>query len=289
MRIFNFLENIFFAFLHKFYVKKFNFLYLDNSKRINLINKIFNQEIDGVIIKQFLSNEELNIFSNNLVKYKNNLTQEREIEWGHTIGEVLYVSSIDTNKYFENAKILKKELIQLFGFDIIDRLKNAISDLNNNITVEIAKSSNGVEYVANTIRFMEPGLGGAIEHVHLANLHGEIPNMATFSHLYDLSGQVSFFIQLQKPEKGGELKLFDLRYSDMPKKFENNLYSDLKVLRYIRSRRTQTVKIDSGDLVLFDGGNIWHSVTPVLGKITRITIGGFANYSKNKEKIIIWS
>jgi hypothetical protein len=43
------------------------------------------------------------------------------------------------------------------------------------------------------------------------------------------------------------------------------------------------------DLLFFYGGRIWHRVNPIEGATTRITLGGFAAFSKNDQDIYYWS
>jgi hypothetical protein len=49
------------------------------------------------------------------------------------------------------------------------------------------------------------------------------------------------------------------------------------------------IKPKKGDMILFQGGNIWHRVETVRGNIPRITFGGFIGISIDKTKFYYWS
>ena len=51
---------------------------------------------------------------------------------------------------------------------------------------------------------------------------------------------------------------------------------------------SKRLALEKGDLLLFDGGRIWHQVRPVLGQTNRVTIGGFTALSKNHRKVFYW-
>jgi len=44
-----------------------------------------------------------------------------------------------------------------------------------------------------------------------------------------------------------------------------------------------------GDMILFQGGQLWHRVATVEGAKDRITFGDFLGFFKDKNKIAYWS
>jgi hypothetical protein len=58
--------------------------------------------------------------------------------------------------------------------------------------------------------------------------------------------------------------------------------------RKIEEFNSQIIDLSPGDLILFDGGNIWHRVENLSGDRDRVTIGGFASISDEKE-MYVWA
>ncbi len=109
----------------------------------------------------------------------------------------------------------------------------------------------------------------------------------------DMDNQLSYFVVLQNPEGGGELTLYDLLWKDVQHKDhpENNDYViDLSgQRRYVSDLGQVAVQPMPGDLLIFHGGPIWHRVENIYGRIPRITLGGFINFSTNREHLYYWS
>tara|TARA_B110000037_G_C17118308_1_gene504712 strand:+ start:2967 stop:3140 length:174 start_codon:yes stop_codon:yes gene_type:complete len=53
--------------------------------------------------------------------------------------------------------------------------------------------------------------------------------------------------------------------------------------------KTVKIKPKKGDMIIFQGGEIWHRVELVKGKKSRYTIGGFMGFSLDDKEIIYWS
>ncbi len=146
------------------------------------------------------------------------------------------------------------------------------------------------------IRVLEPNKGGI--HLHSVNyFQKEFPDF--FTYLSDMSNtteQLSYFVVLRKPEGGGELSLYDLEWKEAQYKmdlFENNAIQKKDGTWVDVEDRKQIKKMyinpQPGDMVLFDGGQIWHRVEDILGSQSRITIGGFLTFSYDDSKIYYWA
>jgi hypothetical protein len=147
-----------------------------------------------------------------------------------------------------------------------------------------------------TFRYLVPYQG--LMSVHCANYFG-----TTFSEAYAhlnkkviAKNQMSYFIMLQEPEAGGELSLFNFRWQ--PGQTKATPHEDNEIIQpdgtkmYVQtdpSIRKNKIKPKKGDMILFQGGNIWHRVERVTGNTPRITFGGFLSLSHDKETIYYWS
>ena len=139
-----------------------------------------------------------------------------------------------------------------------------------------------------TIREYQPGYGGIKFHCgrHLQNAQPYY-----YRHYFGREHfrQLSYFVVLQEAEIGGELNLFDLRWNSSQKLVDGNnpkvivgqkeiIVSDLKKL---------AIDLKPGDMLVFNGSEIWHEVDDILGSVPRITLGGFMSIIYGD--LAIWS
>ncbi|PCH95437.1 MAG: hypothetical protein COB85_04585 [Bacteroidetes bacterium] len=107
-----------------------------------------------------------------------------------------------------------------------------------------------------------------------------------------LEDQLSYFIVLQEPNSGGELVLYDLLYKDTPDHLiEDSAFFNIpdERDRALEAYDNMIIKPKAGDMIIFDGGRIWHKVSEIEGALDRITIGGFMAFSNNDKSIYYWS
>ena len=147
-----------------------------------------------------------------------------------------------------------------------------------------------------TFRYLVPDKG--LMSVHCGNYFGK-----TFETFYQdltqtvaVENQMSYFVMLQEPEEGGELTLFNFRWKKGQTKKDNSENNEIiqpdGSKMYVEDNEyiiKDKIKPKKGDLILFQGGNIWHRVETVRGKTPRITFGGFIGVSIDKSKIYYWS
>jgi hypothetical protein len=152
------------------------------------------------------------------------------------------------------------------------------------------------KYPFATFRYLMPDKG--LMSVHCGNYFGQ-----TFEKFYShlntkvaTKDQMSFFIMLQEPEEGGELSLFNFRWIDGQTKVSS--VEDNEVIQpdgskvYVQTDtniRKNKLRPRKGDMILFQGGNIWHRVERIKGTIPRITYGGFLSLSYDGKTIYFWS
>jgi hypothetical protein len=58
---------------------------------------------------------------------------------------------------------------------------------------------------------------------------------------------------------------------------------------YLKDVEQFTVKPLAGDVLIFSGGPIWHRVEDIKGDTSRITYGGFLNFSKDGKELFYWA
>lgn len=118
-----------------------------------------------------------------------------------------------------------------------------------------------------TFRHVPPGCG---LDLHCEGLYADIEALAPIATSVELEETISLFMPIVAPEGGGVLEVFGTARpaADEP-----------PALRLAPA---------AGELVLFAGGRRYHRVTPVEGERARWTIGAFAAYARDGERVHAW-
>ena len=98
----------------------------------------------------------------------------------------------------------------------------------------------------------------------------------SFEHLHALTDrqvQLSFYLQLRRPERGGMLEVAEVHRERGAAAVEAERHA---------------VPLDVGDVILFDAANHYHAVTRVEGATPRRTVGGFAALSHDRDRLYFW-
>lgn len=242
------------------------------------VNQIYKGEIDGMLIKQVFTKEEMFKAKHQL---ENSKSLRNHVKYGETFGTVLVEKVSNPIKYFQDVEVYRTELQQIFPTGYEARIETLLSKVSGERTVEIA-SENNQTYAPAQIRFMEPNKGGLIIHKGSQNLHH--PPFAYLRKITRLFEHLSYFLIIDKPAEGGELIVYDLPSEEAKKDVDNLIQNSA-----FEKCEKRYISPDIGDMVLFHGGTIWHKVADVKGEKSRISIGGFVALSKDDQKIFYWS
>lgn len=239
------------------------------------INQIYQDEIDGMMIKGVFTPAEMSEVKH---KIENNSYQLEPVKYGTTLGSILMTAGSNLEKYFKNAASFRAELNKLFTTNFEARVEAIFSMMSGGRTVEVAKESDKRIYTPATIRFVHPNLGGILPHKN--NDYIEEPFYSYLNQVTRLKDALSYYIVIDKPEQGGDLLLYDL----LPEQ-SIGLTKNLD----LENCSKRCISPNVGDMILFHGGKIVHKIIDVKGPKTRITIGGFLALSKDDRKILYWS
>lgn len=272
----------------------FNFEIIDfdiySEQQTQLINAVHQNKIDGFILKNVFSKEEVNHF----LELTNKIQKENFLNTNTgTIIPDPFATISDLDERLQNY-ISKRKTFDGFGFDtVLKKLDNVMNQIGKPFNIQVPKlhydQSNAVPA---TIRHFYPNMGGLFVHCgYLFQVQSPIYYQAVEA--MKKEGQLSFFVVMQRPDSGGELTLYDMVWENVNDKDfpENNEFvldrnGDKVYLSDVNSKKFNP---EPGDLLIFYGGRIWHRVEPIIGTKPRITLGGFINFSDDEQTCFYWS
>ncbi|PSR13482.1 MAG: hypothetical protein DA408_10690 [Bacteroidetes bacterium] len=184
-----------------------------------------------------------------------------------------------------------------FGVGLPQLLNDLFQQIGGGRKVRVPK---GMEdqghYPFATFRYLVPATG--MMAVHCGNYFQDA-FLKVYQHLSSIvkvKNQMSFFIVLQAAEAGGELSVFNFRWKDGQSKInpseDREIYLPNGKAYFIdedKGMQKIMLKPQAGDMILFQGGSIWHRVEPVRGQQNRITFGGFMGFSEDEGTLYYWS
>lgn len=265
---------------------------------------LFNRRLDGIIIRE--------VFPKNLVEkvlkglqkdeskdnsgissiyvpaekfaFKNNAFDS----YGHGLPTLKQAS--DLKEYFAFAPIFRQACCALFQGNYEKQLESVFQSLSGGLPVQIPTNAEGVVYSPSHIRMLKVGYEFPI---HAGNDFVLMPQASHLLTIFDLTDQLSFFIPLALPDIGGELIVYSKELDEEERENKKGLdragrkayHEELRIDEYESMALTPGV----GDMLLFDGGRYYHSVSKVEGTRTRITIGGFLNFSRERDTVYYWA
>ena len=265
------------------------------------ITKIKNREIDGFLVRNVFSKEEVDKITKAFLATP--IEERRKInDWLYFLPQAF--AQLDQNshnsrellkEYYQEAERFWKEFPERFGVDFVGRIKDTLAKIGDGRAIEIPKGVDGEGiYNPATIKELKPGKGEL--KAHCGNLfHKEFPTF--FGHLMETSvihNQMSYFIMLSPPESGGELTLYDIEWDNVQKRLHGDtVLEDMQGNTYdlLDERQVTRKKLapGPGDMITFAGGQIWHKVEFIEGSKSRFTIGGFMSRSKDDKTLYVWS
>ena len=265
----------------------------------NGIKDIQDRKLDGLIIRQLLSEQEIKTILQHLEEQKKEGIHTK-VASGYTFPRAFFEAEKNVNEKnpfaenFREWQMWRDQLPRRFGIDIEARITSVFRQMSGGKEVVILPGPDGIGcYTPVTIRVFFPNKHGI--PVHCGNMFEEI-----LPTIYDdltkkanTENQMSFFIQLQTPQRGGELTIYDLEWKsgqanvDETKiKLDDGSIIDTAIEGIINKF---FLKLQPGDMLIFAAGEIWHRVERPLGQSDRITAGGFLGFTKDDKSLTYWS
>lgn len=280
----------------------FNFITINHKEELNanMMADLLEERITGILIKKFLSEAEVSNALEGIWNTPYQLkTRINDGFFSHPITfaqftQLKEAGKLTLNDYCKIANELLTTQEQKLGFDVVKKLCNFLNTYDPIKQVSpIINKENSQELVPFTIRELLPGKGELI--IHCENLFfKEFPQFFNLLKWLDIKdNKLSYFITLSEAEVGGELCCFDLNWSNIKtrvddEQLQNEHFQNINIVNNPDIKR-HFIKPEPGDLLLFAGGNVWHRVEKVGGFKSRITLGGFIAETTTPGKYYIWS
>jgi hypothetical protein len=276
--------------------EKFNFQEIDFQSLSTFpytIKDLQDRKIDGLIIKGFISKQEVEKVKKIVGDNKKNF---HPIRTGYTY-PIAYFEADQASSpeypienHFRNWAKYRAGMADFFSIDVEDRFKKVLKTLQPDIEPDILQGKSGEgSYIPYTVRVFEPGLGGI--PIHCGNMfEGLLPTLySDLKSKVQTFNQLSFFTTIQNPDSGGELTLYNLFWKVGQKSINDDDVS-LPDNSFFKGKENVNFKLtlDEGDLLIFAAGEIWHRVETPIGK-SRITMGGFLGFTHDKKHLAFWS
>ncbi len=280
----------------------FKFITIDERNELNaeLIKDLLEERITGILIKNFLNKAEVNSALKGI--WNTPYQQKTRINDGFFSHPITFAQftqlkesgKLTLNDYCKIAQELLSTQEKKLGVDIVKKLCDFLNAFNPIEQISpIVNKENGQELVPFTIRELLPGKGELI--IHCENLFfKEFPQFFELLKWLDIKeNKLSYFITLSEAEIGGELCCFDLNWSNIKTRVDEEQLQDenFQTINIVNNTDVKRyhIKPEAGDLLLFAGGNVWHRVEKVGGFKSRITLGGFIAETTTPGKYYIWS
>jgi len=261
---------------------------------------VFNRSYEGMIIRDVFPKDVMEQVVERLEKNEGDInslffSSEKEMNFEnfkgpHLFGKSLLFTKPDSLKeYFAYTPAFRQACRLLFQgkLDYEEHLESVFQSISGGVPVKIPTGSEGESYCPSVIRVLPDGHEIII---HVGNSFVEYPQIDHLKSIFDLTDQLSFFIPLSLPEAGGQLVIYALEWEEAKRggKFDlQTLGLELQDLN-IDEYETLTLTPGVGDMLLFDGGRFYHSVNRVSGSRPRRTIGGFLNFSCERDTVYYW-
>jgi hypothetical protein len=286
--------------MHQNNLIPYNFLDISLSEtfKYNFGDKLLKKEIDGIIINNFLTRDDISKIINGFDELPNkDLTVINEGFIAYPLSFAQCIQGITSKKiseedYYNIANDYRATFSKKFGVDIESKFKALFEQIfpERTLNVPLPTKNNG-SFVPFNFRKLFPDYGEL--KIHCENLFfNEFPEFfKLMSHAVKRKNDFSFFVVLQKAENGGGLRLFDARWKENEVEEFKEIGDTNNFVAAIESQNlnTQLINPEEGSIVVFSGGDIWHKIEKVLGTKSRITLGGFVSSGVEPNKMYFWA
>lgn len=276
---------------------KLNFIVTEGAalnENINFIEALRAGEKSGIIIKNFLTAETNALMLKNFLAtdyfYKADLPNNQGFVYPKTIYAYQKIDNSNEKNFFEYCENFNLNFENNFGFDFYKDFKAFMYKMGILSLQHLPSPAYSYHYPFATFRYLNAGFGEMTPHCE-NSLHVFAPDFVNHTqHFLNHQTCFSFFVLLKKPSFGGDFLIYDLTWDDTRHINNEGLYIDkFGNANNIKDVEAYSAPLDEGDLILFNGGQLWHTTKMVYGDFPRITFGGFLGFDNNLNHVFLWS
>lgn len=256
-----------------------------------IYSDLFYRKKDVLIVRNFFSKEELDMIKSKIQALKTEHITDYNGRYT-AIPPVFETAKMEINKrYFEYCRGAMTHLEKTLELNLekkhIDLFKIIAKGKYNISNPKISMESE--PFVSGCLRIIPSSYG--VINIHADNdfYTGKDSFYEHFKKSVNITNHVSYISMLQKPKKGGNLVLYNIEYPYFSKQEDGTVFGAKTKKIKVENIGFYEVNINEGDVVLFSGGQIWHSVNKMIGEKNRITFGGFSALSNDKKTIYLWT
>ncbi|HEY6834633.1 MAG TPA: 2OG-Fe(II) oxygenase [Pseudolabrys sp.] len=191
----------------------------------------------------------------------------------------------DLKDYFAEVPRFRDGLAKLLspGPDLESRLTSLMSALDGDRPYTAAPGPQpDLQYMFTTIR---AHLSGGYIPPHFDDEQAARPSYRLLMPLIEHK-LFSFVLAFSKAQEGGALEIFNLQPAQQGQRIavgDRSVHKpDLDALERV------SVRLDPGDMIIFNSGHYLHRVTPVVGPVVRWTACSFMAEAKGGDRIYCW-
>lgn len=268
-----------------------NIFYENNYNKTGGISDILSGKHTCSIIPDVMSKEMCQKIINALEVLKPTFFRDLNAGNGYSLptmfGQLYNIKDLsEIEGYFSQVSIFLKSLNEVTAMDMSKFVHDTLSRFFTPYETQILP-----DFLPFSLRVLYPNKGGLFIHRD-EDLFPYIEESISSKIQANISSEtmMSWFITLEEAEYGGNIRIAHpvfCKYKKLDEqKFEHEENGHQISLEDIIGLEVETPK---GSLFLFNGGDFWHSITPVSGAAGRVTLGGFMALSKDKSKMYYWS
>jgi hypothetical protein len=281
----------------------FNNEYPSQIDYTELLNLLLIKKLDVLFLSKWIETEEIDNLVYEIDNGLSNLeTSKMIIPDGYfypypysVVQGVEEEAEIMLKKYFTSAIVVNNDFIVKGIGNVSNWYQSKLEKLLKVKLINL-KTEYGLEFAKTNLRILESAKNGIDIHCENAFLHQLTPGFAEWMKLkVDLENALSVFSMIQKPDKGGELFLYDLEWKNFEYKLNESSYEERHNIdgsffssRGIENPKRKSIELDNGDTVIFRAAQIWHAINKIEGNKNRITLGCFIALGYD-NKIYFWS
>lgn len=265
---------------------------IDSIDKMTL-HKLLSKKEDILLLESFLSSQEvedvkkqlLNSFENN----DYNLKMSDGIFFPFPYSSVHKDFANATDNYFKFSRDFNQKHSKLIEF-IINRIEEKFNCKVYPLEHELGKMS---ELNTRILFSQKNGIDIHCENAFIHQLRDDFSQWL-YSKV-DLENSISFFTVLQKPQKGGNLVIYNQTWKDISFKLEtasyeekHDIHGSIFTNRNVKNLTKEIVDISVGEAIFFRAAQIWHGISKIESSPDRITLGCFLAEGSD-GKIYYWA